>query len=79
MVMNTTQGAPMTTQAPADPKEQADFARPKVVALYASDIADVERVRSHFGLDSFSQAIRRAIRIAMQTLPDPDQSERGAA
>lgn len=36
----------------------------KGVRLYPSDVDTVERVRDFYELDTFSQALRRAIRIA---------------
>lgn len=33
------------------------------VALYPDDLDRIERIRRHYGLDSFSQAVRRAVRV----------------
>ena len=49
------------------------YATKKGVALFPQDIEDVERIRDHFDLDSFSQALRRAIacyadRLGLQVL-----------
>lgn len=52
------------------PYDGQPIAKPKAVALYPRDVEDVETIRRHFGLDSFSQAIRRAIRIAVVTVSD---------
>jgi hypothetical protein len=52
--------------------ETRDYATKKGVALFTKDIEDVERIRDHFGLDSFSQALRRAIKLAI-TKVDEDQ------
>lgn len=52
----------------------------KGVALYPADMADVERIRAHFQLDSFSQALRRAIRIAVQSVDESaTETKRSAA
>ncbi len=48
------------------------------VALYPSDIQDVERIRDHFELESFSQALRRVIKIAVRTV-DADAAKTEAA
>jgi hypothetical protein len=51
-------------------------AKPTAVALYPDDIDKVERIREHFELDSFSQAMRRAIRITVRSLDaDADEHE----
>jgi site-specific recombinase XerD len=39
-----------------------DRAKKQSLALYRSDLEDLERIRIHYGLDSLSQAARRAIR-----------------
>jgi hypothetical protein len=39
-----------------------DKARKQSLALYRTDLEDLERIRVHYGLDSLSQAARRAIR-----------------
>lgn len=38
------------------------------VALYPQDVEAVERLQEHHKLDSFSQAVRRAIRDAAEAL-----------
>lgn len=49
-------------------------AKQQSVALYESDIEDVERIRRHFDLDSFSQAVRRAIRMTVAEIEPPKAS-----
>lgn len=43
-------------------------AEPTSVSLYEQDKRDVERIRDHFKLDSFSQALRRCIREAVDSM-----------
>ena len=50
------------------PYDGEDKAQQTSVSLYESDKRDVERVRSHFRLDSFSQALRRCIREAVEAI-----------
>lgn len=54
-------------------------AKTTTVSLYESDIRDVERIRRHFKLDGFSQAVRRCIRDTAEAIPasetrDPELS-----
>lgn len=62
---------------------QTPAAEPKIlkkgVALHPNDIADVERIRAHFELDSFSQALRRAVRIAIRSIDEDGAKPRSAA
>lgn len=51
----------------------------KAVSLYPSDVEAVEQLRARFDLDSFSQAIRRAIRIATESVDDAQASQDDAA
>lgn len=53
------------------------YATKKGVALFPKDIEDVERIRDHFGLDSFSQALRRAIKLAVTSMEET--AEKSAA
>ena len=55
----------------AEPKAQQ-----RNVALYPRDVRDAERIKAHFGLDSFSQAVRRAIR---ETVALVDRDREGQA
>lgn len=59
--------------------ESTPNALKKAVALYQRDIDDVEKLRNHFQLDSFSQAMRRAIRIAMESVEINDSENVSAA
>lgn len=58
-----------TATAPVSDLER-DYATKKGVALFTRDIEDVERIRAHYDLDSFSQALRRAIKLAVAKIDD---------
>ncbi len=45
-------------------------AKAQGVSLYERDMKDIERIRQHYGLDNFSQAIRRAVRVTVKTVED---------
>ena len=49
--------------------------KPRNVTLYPSDIVDAERIQRHFDLDSFSQAIRRAIRMTVKTVDSEEREQ----
>lgn len=53
---------------------EKDYATKKGVALFDKDIRDVERIRAHYDLDSFSQALRRAIKLAVATIDEKSES-----
>lgn len=48
------------------------------VALYPQDVESVRAIQAHHKLDSFSQAVRRAIRDTVETLNGSTESERAA-
>ena len=52
-------------------------AQQRNVALYPRDVRDAERIKAHYGLDSFSQAVRRAIR-ETTALVEREQREKAA-
>lgn len=54
------------------PKRQVEQ---RNIALYPSDIEDVEAIRRLYGLDSFSQAVRKAVRLAMERIADKPRNE----
>lgn len=56
------------SEAPVIHDEAPAKAQQRNVALYERDIQATERIREHFGLDSFSQAVRRAIRDTAATV-----------
>jgi len=53
---------------------KADTAKQTSVSLFKSDKQDVERVRSHFKLDTFSQALRRCIRETVEAIEPKEQA-----
>jgi hypothetical protein len=55
------------------------YATKKGVALFPQDINDVERIRDHYDLDSFSQALRRAIKLAIRVMDEETTVESSAA
>lgn len=50
----------------------------KNVALYPIDVEAVERLQEHHKLDSFSQAVRRAIRDAVEIVDRQEQEAQAA-
>lgn len=56
------------------PYDGEDKARQTSVSLYESDKQDVERVRTHFKLDTFSQALRRCIRETVAAIEPKEQA-----
>lgn len=59
------------TESVATYDEKIVKAEQRSVSLYESDIEEVERIRSHYDLDSFSQAVRRAIRVTVDVIEQP--------
>jgi hypothetical protein len=70
MVMSAT--ALETEDAPANQKV-------KTVGMYPEDIAAVERIRTHYGLDGFGQAVRRAIRVLAKVVEEERSEKERAA
>lgn len=58
----------MERNAPESDKDPIQKGRN--VGLYPEDIAAATRIKEHYGLDSFSQAVRRAIRVLAQVVDD---------
>lgn len=60
----------MVTTSPDRTTIEKEYATRKGVALFSRDIDDIERIRAHYDLDNFSQALRRAIKLAVAKIDD---------
>ncbi len=67
------------TVPPYDGRDTRERAATTSVSLYERDLADVERVRAHFKLDGFSQAVRRCIRDTVDAINASETQKEGVA